>query len=80
MRWPSFASGFVLGVVHVLQWLGNHALAEVTLPKPAQYLSEGLELTYRDGAKRVRVLYFGPLAALAAVEEKFAVNRQRWRD
>jgi predicted ATPase/DNA-binding XRE family transcriptional regulator len=62
--------GFVLGVTTVLQWLGNHALAECEWDLAHSYLSEGLALAYRDGAKESAFSYFGAFAALAAVEQK----------
>jgi predicted ATPase len=60
-------TGFVLGVMIVLLWLGERALSQQDVPSARRYLNECLSVAYRDGAWGMFVSCVSLLAVAEAV-------------
>jgi predicted ATPase len=65
------ACGFRLGIVSILRFLGNTALAEGDFIKARDYLREGLQTSYSSSGRQVTALFFESLAAHASTEWEF---------
>ena len=63
--------GFVLGVVFILQFLGNTSLADGDYTKAREYLREGLLKGYSNCGKLITSEFFESLAALASTKGEF---------
>jgi len=63
-------SGFQLGIITILLWLGDRALSLNGEPQARLYLNECLRVAYRDGAWRMFVSCLGSLGVVEAMSNQ----------